>query len=137
MVQRAFEIQQFRSGMWKINSVFDDSELACFEARRMFESGLYSGVRVIEETFDDKTGNTRSRTLYNSTKIEQHNKKVARQQSEVRQEAAINREKRAADRANKKKKKSFGTMQILLLLFALAGSAIGAMIGLQLLQQFF
>lgn len=137
MVQRAFEIQQYKSGMWKINSVFDDAELACFEARRMFESGLYSGVRVIEELFDDDTGMTRSRTLYNSTKIQDHNKKVASQQSEVRKEVAVDRKNRAAERAKMKQKSSLGAMHILLLLFALAGSAIGALIGLHLLRQFF
>ena len=46
---KAFEIHTFRGGKWKIDSVFDDRDLALFEATRMDESGRHAGVRVIEE----------------------------------------------------------------------------------------
>lgn len=135
MLLRSFEIQLYGSGEWKINSVFDDSELACFEARRMFSSGLYSGIRVVEDEYDDDTGATKTKTIFNTNKVKRHNAKAVTERSAVLKDAMADRRKRTATRAQKKKKKSIGMMQILLLLFALAGGAIGAMIGLQILQR--
>ena len=68
---RAFEIHTFQSGKWKIDSVFDDRELAVFEAQRMESSKRYIGVRVIEETFDEATQHTATRTIYKGTMLEQ------------------------------------------------------------------
>ena len=50
---RAFEIPTFREGQWKVDSVFDDRELAIHEARKVDENGRYTGVRVIEENYDE------------------------------------------------------------------------------------
>ena len=36
---KAFEIYTYQSSKWKIDSVFDDRDLALFEAQRMDESG--------------------------------------------------------------------------------------------------
>lgn len=68
---RAFEIHTFQGGKWKIDSVFDDRDLAVFEAQRMEGSKRYLGVRVIEETFDEKTQQTAVRTIYKGTNVEQ------------------------------------------------------------------
>ena len=67
---RAFEIHTFRGGKWKIYSVFDDKELALFEARRMDESSRYSGVRVIEENFNESSQETVTRTLFKGERAE-------------------------------------------------------------------
>lgn len=67
---RAFEIHTFQGGKWKIDSVFDDRDLAVFEAQRMEGSKRYLGVRVIEETFDEKTQQTAVRTIYKGTTVE-------------------------------------------------------------------
>ena len=48
---RAFEIHTFREGQWKVDSVYDDRELAMHEARKVDENGRYAGVRVIEEKY--------------------------------------------------------------------------------------
>ncbi len=61
---RAYEIHTFRAGKWKMDSVFDDRELAVSDAERMESSRRFSGVRVIEETFDEDTNKTRTRTIY-------------------------------------------------------------------------
>ncbi len=137
MLLKSFEIQLYRSGDWKINSVFDDSELACFEARRMFDSGLYSGVRVVEDEYNDSTGATKTRTIFNTSKVDRHNAQAVKDRSAVIKDAMAGRKKRTAARVQKKKnkKKSFGVARILLILLALAGAAIGAMIGLQFLQR--
>ena len=61
MIQTSYEIQLYKSGTWKINSIFDDAELALFEARRMFSSGLYTTIRVVQEEFDEDTGGVSTR----------------------------------------------------------------------------
>ena len=46
---KAYEIQTFRDGVWKMDSVFDDRALAIYEAKKIDESTRYAGVKVIEE----------------------------------------------------------------------------------------
>ena len=48
---KAFEIHTYQSGKWKIDSVFDDRDLAMFEAQRMDSSGRYTGIRVVEDIY--------------------------------------------------------------------------------------
>jgi hypothetical protein len=67
---RAFEIHTFADGKWKIDSVFDDRELAMFEAQRIDESNRYAGVRVIEELFDESTQKTATKTLFRGGRVE-------------------------------------------------------------------
>ena len=64
----AYEIHTFRDGAWKIDSVFDDKDLAVLEAQRVERANRYSAVRVIEETFDEATDRTVTRTIYRSSK---------------------------------------------------------------------
>lgn len=61
---KAFEIHTFKDGQWKIDSVFDDRELALHEARKVEEGGRYSSLRVIEEIYDEVSDLTTTRTLY-------------------------------------------------------------------------
>ena len=56
---KAFEIHTYQSGKWRIDSVFDDRDLALFEAQRMDESGRYTGIRVIEEIYVESTQETK------------------------------------------------------------------------------
>lgn len=65
-----YELHTLRDRAWKIDSVFDDRDLAVLEARRIERSKHYSGVRVLEETVDQATNRTVSRTIYRSSKIE-------------------------------------------------------------------
>jgi hypothetical protein len=68
-----FEIHTFRDGKWKIDSVFDDKELAVYEAQRMEKGGRFSAVRVIQETYDEETQRTSIRTVYRTTKVDTGN----------------------------------------------------------------
>jgi|LNFM01.1.fsa_nt_gb hypothetical protein len=72
-----FEIHTFREGVWKIDSVFDDKELAVTEAQRMERAGRYSAIRVVEETFDEQTEKGNTRTVYRSTKVDRVNTESA------------------------------------------------------------
>lgn len=62
----AYEIHTFRDGAWKIDSVFDDKDLAVLEAQRIERARRYAGVRVVEETFDEVTDRAVTRTIYRS-----------------------------------------------------------------------
>ena len=61
---RAFEIHTIRDGQWKVDSVFDDRELAMHEARKVDDNGRYAGVRVIEENYDESSDLTTTRTIF-------------------------------------------------------------------------
>lgn len=61
---RAYEIHTFRDGKWKVDSVFDDRELAIFEAKKINEGTRYAGVKVVQEDWDEASNLTTMRTLY-------------------------------------------------------------------------
>ncbi|MCH8918151.1 MAG: hypothetical protein E2O90_03010 [Alphaproteobacteria bacterium] len=62
-----FEIHILRDDGWKIESIYDDRELAVMEGERMGRSPRYKVVRVVEETFDEETEKASTRTIYRST----------------------------------------------------------------------
>ncbi len=73
----AFEIQVLNNGDWKIDSIFDDEELAKFEANRVFGRGIYDGVRVVQEIYNEITNTAAART------VAQMGKSAARQSSNL------------------------------------------------------
>lgn len=72
-VMKIFEIHVYRGGNWTIDSIFDDLDLALCEAERMDRGGRFSAVRVVEETFDEQTEKSRTRTVFRSTKADKIN----------------------------------------------------------------
>ncbi len=52
----SFEVQIYERTRWKITAIFDDKELALYEAERAVTSKRYDGVRVIQETHDANSG---------------------------------------------------------------------------------
>lgn len=72
-----YEIHTFRDGIWKIDSVFDDRDLAVVEAQRIERGHRYSAVRVVEESFDQVTERSNTRTVYRGTKIDRVNQESA------------------------------------------------------------
>ena len=65
-----YEIQVFRDQAWRVDSVFDDKDLAVYEARRLNAGGRYLAVRVMEDFFDLKTGLSRLRPVFRASKVE-------------------------------------------------------------------
>jgi hypothetical protein len=70
---KAFEIHTFQNGKWMIDSVFNDRDLALFEVQRMDLGRRYSGVRLIEETFDEETQESSIRTIFRGKRDAQTN----------------------------------------------------------------
>ncbi|MEE8563872.1 MAG: hypothetical protein V3S92_09635 [Alphaproteobacteria bacterium] len=66
-----FEIHTLREGAWKIDSIFDDRELAVMEGERLGRSQRFELVRVVEETFDEETERVATYTIYRSVREQQ------------------------------------------------------------------
>ncbi len=70
----AFEIHTLRDGEWKIDSIFDDRELALQAGHSIEESNRFSAVRVVEETYEEATQKVTTRTIYRGTAIDRANR---------------------------------------------------------------
>ena len=57
---------------WTIAVTFEDRALALLEARRLDATLRYSGVRILEEAFDEATGKTVTRTIFSSANANPH-----------------------------------------------------------------
>lgn len=138
---KAFEIHTYQSGKWKIDSVFDDRDLAMFEAQRMDESGRYTGIRVVEEIYVEATQETKTRTIYRGSKVAAANAEQLRQSKNQRQNKGKALQKRKAENVQRKKvarkrkiKKKASPVRLILILVMIGMLAGGAMFGLQFMQ---
>lgn len=138
---KAFEIHTYQSGKWKIDSVFDDRDLAMFEAQRMEESGRYTGIRVVEEVYVEATQETKTRTIYRGSKIAAANAEQLRQSKNQRQNRGKALEQRKAENVHRKTvaqkrriKKKASPVRLILILVMIAALAGGAMFGLQFIE---
>ncbi len=99
---RAFEIQTYRDGDWKIDSVFDDQELATYEARRIHDSGRYVGVRVVEETYDPEEDRAMTKVVLQVSKADKENNAATARQRRISKDLSVERKKTAKEHAVKK-----------------------------------
>lgn len=138
---KAFEIHTYQSGKWKIDSVFDDRDLAMFEAQRMDESGRYTSIRVVEEIYVESTQETKTRTIFRGSKVAAANAAQLRKSRESRQDKGQTTKKRQADTVQRKRvaqkrknKKKANPVRLILIMIMIAAAAGGAMYGLLFLQ---
>ena len=138
---RAYEIHTFTGGKWKIDSVFDDRDLALFEATRMDESGRHAGIRVVEEEFDELTQKTRMRTIYRGSKAEHANAAALEKAKEVRLQVtqqkthiAEEKQRRQVEAVRAAKARKTNPFRLIGLFTAIALLGIGAMIALRFLH---
>lgn len=68
MIDATYEVQVREGGAWRIESFFDDRELASREARRKRENAGGAEVRVVETRWDAKAEAFKSRILFCATK---------------------------------------------------------------------
>jgi hypothetical protein len=130
---RAFEIHTFRDGQWKVDSVFDDRELAIHEARKVDDNGRYAGVRVIEENYDESSDLTTTRTIFRGKK-EAAKSKAARYSAQNSPRAgrrgAAEREPSRKPRGRSKENKSSNVLVPVLILLLLVVTGVAVMLGL-------
>ncbi len=91
-----YELHTYLGGAWKIDSVFDDREIAIFEAQRVHDSGRFSAVRVVEERFDPATDKTRTKTVFRAAKADDQNAESLERQKAARREVQQARRSGAA-----------------------------------------
>ena len=136
---KAFEIYTFRDGRWKMDSVFDDRDLAIFDAQRMDSSKRFSGVRVIEETFDEDTNETKTRTIFSRTKEDLANSKIKtlgnKKSGKTAQDGGTKSghagPKKRKRKKEQNKKKGFGVLTVILAFCVFGG--VAALIALRIL----
>jgi hypothetical protein len=130
---KAYEIHTYREGQWKVDSVFDDRDLALHEARKVDENRRYTGIRVIEENYDAATDLTTTRTIFRG-KNESEKPKVrtstAKKSSRAGNRGKSERERKGKGRARPQKKKSGGVLVPVLILCLLVISGVAVMFGL-------
>lgn len=140
----SYEIQTKAEGRWKIAAIFDDRELAVYEAKRMADTGRYASVRVVQETFGGVGDKAKLSVLYRSTPRDEAEERRAAPRSRVHEPAqsfrkAPSRERRGAKPAPKpparKGQRQEGSiaLPIVLTLIVLIVTGVGAYVGLQFL----
>ncbi|MCB2102411.1 MAG: hypothetical protein KDE22_16155 [Rhodobacterales bacterium] len=64
----SYELYTQKGGNWLIDSVYDAKDEAVQNARMVLESRFVLAVRIIEESYDDKTGETLSKIVFSAQK---------------------------------------------------------------------
>ena len=128
---RAFEIHTFKDSKWKMDSVFDDRELAIFEAKKITEGSRYPGVKVIEENYDESTNLTTTRTLFRGGAARTEKSKIAAARAKrARLRPSTGKERTRKGGAKQKKNQSNFLVPVLVLLVLLLGG-LALLFGLQ------
>ena len=60
----AYELHTLRNGQWKMDSVFDDRDLAISQATQADETKRYAGIRLIEEDYNETTETATTRIIF-------------------------------------------------------------------------
>ena len=64
----SYELLSFKGGSWIIESVYDNKDAALREAHRLLEGRHQTGVKVIEEKYDDANDKTMARIVFSRQK---------------------------------------------------------------------
>lgn len=66
----SYELQFFVQNEWRIHQVFANRKEAEDGARDLMQLGTHDVVRVLEETFDEESGETRTHTVLRKSKYD-------------------------------------------------------------------
>lgn len=136
----SYEIHVCEGGTWQIASMFNEKELALIEARKMEEGLRRRETRVVEETHDEASGRTRSKTIYTTPKVrpdkvEAKSKPASpapTRKSAPRAAQEPRRTRRAVPAKSAKQESSLGT--ILLTFAVIVGVGVGGLVLLRYLS---
>lgn len=65
----AYELHTFQGRRWKVDSIFDERDLAIIEARRITENRHSAGVRVVEEIYHEDNCLATTRMIFLGGKV--------------------------------------------------------------------
>ncbi len=117
----SYELLSFRGGNWVIESVYDTKAAAVQEARRLLDARHQKGVKVIEETYDADTDNTRARIVFSRQKGDDKSRRISRKESAEKSKTNAG----AAPAAKKKRGDPAFMKYILILIFSVGGILFG------------
>lgn len=134
MIQ-AYEIQTYKGGVWQVDSVFDDKELAVHEATTLHERGRYVGVRVVLETYNEETDEVTVRTVLKLSNTDAEDAVARGRQAETDKEirkgkkrvTEVRKTKRDAITTKRKKKKALKSrigLSVQLIIVVVVGFAL-------------
>ncbi len=118
----SYELLSFRGGSWVIEAVYDAKEVALQEARRLLAGRHQTGVKVIEETYDDDTDNTTARIVFSRQKSDEKSRQRSRKEDEEKSKT----DSAAAPAARRKRGDPAFMKYALILLFSIGGILFGA-----------
>lgn len=87
-----YELHTYLGGVWKIDSIYDDLQIAIYEAQRLHAGGRFSAIRVTQEKFDENAGRMISKTVFRAAKADESNADTLERQKTVRREVREARE---------------------------------------------
>jgi hypothetical protein len=144
-VIQTYEIQTYRGGVWQVDSVFDDEELAVFEAQLLHDRGRYVGVRVVLEIYNEETDQVSVRTILKFSKSDEENAAARLRKAKADKEIQKNK-KRVGERkdgrrkafASKKAKKRVRKAELALAakLIVVVVLGFGLLIGMRIFFQY-
>lgn len=108
----SFEVLSLVKGRWELTAVVQDKAEALEEAERQLREGMFAAVEVIEERFDESTGESHSFVIFNKIKTmgktkEQYTGKERREGKEWRKNPKeYKRQKIAKSRKGKERRKA-------------------------------
>lgn len=59
-----YELQVYKTGIWNVDSYFDDRDLALSEADKLDLSGKHLGVRILQEDYDEGSNISSCRVIF-------------------------------------------------------------------------
>lgn len=60
----AFEVQSFRNGNWKIETITDNKEMAVHQAEQVIMNPAITKVRVVQEAYDEESAEQKFRIVF-------------------------------------------------------------------------
>ena len=78
-----YEVHTLKNGRWLIAAVHNEKAMALNEAREITGNRFFDGVKVMAELFDQNSGNTYARVLFNHDRTRKTGE-PARQQTQRR-----------------------------------------------------
>lgn len=137
----SYELQTYSAGVWKIDSIYDDREIAVYEAQRLHATHRFSAVRVVEEKFDSAAGKSVTKTVFRAAKTEAENVQAIERQKTAREEVQTARKSAGVGELNpnappaqaQPKNAGLGAVPLILILAGIILAGIGILIGVQIL----
>ena len=129
-----FEIQIYNSENWHVDSYFYDRDVTLSEAERLDESCRHSGVRVVEENYDESSDQTTTNTIFRGGNLDRQEKARNGARAVTPRRRTGPREP-AKNRWNRKNQKNGSFLVPGLILGILVMTGLAALFGLQELAQ--